>query len=181
MNEMSTIFSALLVFVAQIGVASPVDFDRDIHPLLADHCYQCHGPDAKQRQAGLRLDLQEGLFRVEKDVSIVVPGKPDQSELIRRITHPDPTQRMPPAETRSTLSREQIDLVRRWIQGGASWKGHWSLQPFRPLFALIPVLQRPTGEPIVHEIRSIISCCGNYPGSDFPLHPQHLGSGFSVG
>ncbi len=131
MNEMSTVFSALLVFVAQVGVASPVDFDRDIHPLLADHCYQCHGPDAKQRQAGLRLDLQEGLFRVEKDVSIVVPGKPDQSELIRRITHPDPAQRMPPAETRSTLSREQIDLVRRWIQGGASWKGHWSLQPIR--------------------------------------------------
>ena len=128
---MSTVFSALLVFVAQIGVASPVDFDRDIHPLLADHCYQCHGPDAKQRQAGLRLDLQEGLFRVEKDVSIVVPGKPDQSELIRRITHPDSAQRMPPAETRSTLSREQIDLVRRWIQGGASWKGHWSLQPIR--------------------------------------------------
>src|SRR5271168_338665 len=98
-----------------------VDFNRDIRPILSESCYQCHGPDRNKRKADLRLDTRDGLFRATPDSTIVVAGKPDQSELLSRIMSEDGDFRMPPPKGGSQLTAEQIALVQRWIEQGAEW------------------------------------------------------------
>jgi hypothetical protein len=110
-----------------------VDFNRDIRPILSDNCYQCHGPDKNQRKAHLRLDTREGLFSSHDDLHIVVPGKPDQSELFRRITATDKSERMPEPKSGKSLTPRQTALIEKWIKQGAEWKGHWAyIKPTRP-------------------------------------------------
>ena len=91
--------------------APSVDFNRQIRPILSESCYQCHGPDQNKRKADLRLDLREGLFRSADGITIVVPGKPDESELVERIATDDPELRMPPAKSGSRLTAEQVGLI----------------------------------------------------------------------
>ena len=129
----------LLFFVWVIASATEsladdnVDFGRDIRPILSDHCFQCHGPDTNNREAALRLDVRESAMAKRDDRHAVVPGEPDQSELVRRITSTDPDQRMPPPEFERRLSATQIELISRWIQQGAQWQAHWSfVSPRRP-------------------------------------------------
>ena len=106
-----------------------VRFNRDIRPILSDVCFQCHGPDERQRQAGLRLDREAAAKGTsDSGVNIIVPGSADASELFRRITHPESDQRMPPADSGKQLTPEQIERFRRWIEGGAEWEGHWSFR-----------------------------------------------------
>ena len=111
-----------------------VDFNRDIRPILSDNCYACHGPDAGQRKGDLRFDTKAGLFSDRKDGrKTLVAGKPDQSEIYRRITNPDPADRMPPTKFNKALTDRQVALVKKWIEQGAEWKGHWAYQhPERP-------------------------------------------------
>ncbi len=109
--------------------AAAVDFNRDIRPILSETCYQCHGPDAKKRKADLRLDTRAGLFRSADGSTVVVPARPDESELWLRIASDDPETRMPPPKAGKPLVPAQADLVRRWIEQGAVWKGHWSFIP----------------------------------------------------
>lgn len=106
--------------------AEPVDFQRDVRPILADNCFQCHGPDEGSRQAELRLDTQDGALAARPRGAAVVPTDVDASTLYQRITHQDDRRRMPPVASNKTLSDEQIDLLRRWIAEGASWDQHWS-------------------------------------------------------
>ncbi len=108
-----------------------VDFRRDIRPLLSDKCFFCHGPDERQRQAGLRLDTRDGLFAERKGGRPVAAGSATSSLLWRRITHADADQRMPPADSGKSLTREQVELVRRWIDEGAEWREHWAYVPPR--------------------------------------------------
>jgi hypothetical protein len=111
--------------------ADEIDFARDIRPILIEHCYTCHGPDAGLRQAGLRLDLRSGATsRLESGRRAVVPGRPAESELWRRITHADPAERMPPPEGKP-LSDQQRERLKKWIQAGAPWPDHWSFVPPR--------------------------------------------------
>ncbi|MGI9429768.1 MAG: DUF1549 domain-containing protein, partial [Bythopirellula sp.] len=117
-----------------ISSAVPVDYLRDIRPILSDSCYACHGPDEASREAELRLDQPDFLL-AENDSQhpIVLRGDPDQSELWRRISSDDPDELMPPADSGKTLTAEQIQLIRRWVAQGASWKQHWAfLTPLRP-------------------------------------------------
>jgi mono/diheme cytochrome c family protein len=116
-----------------VGIAK-VDFAHDIRPLLADRCFRCHGPDAKVRKAGFRLDQEKSAKgQAESGEHPIVPGKPESSELIRRITSADADERMPPKDSGKTLSKHEIDLLRRWIQEGARWRQHWAfVQPVRP-------------------------------------------------
>ena len=100
-----------------------VDFDRDIRPILSDRCYFCHGPDQKQRQAGLRLDLEADARHV------ISPGAPDDSELWLRIVSEDDDERMPPPSSRLEVSAEERLLIRAWIQQGGNWKKHWAFEP----------------------------------------------------
>ena len=115
---------------AQQGASAPaVDFQRDVRPILADNCFQCHGPDESTRQVRLRLDTAEGAFAERPAGQPVVRGDAGASLVYQRVTHADPRLRMPPADTNKTLSGEQIGVLRRWIDEGASWDQHWAFQP----------------------------------------------------
>ena len=108
---------------------SGVDFDQDIRPILSDNCFQCHGPDAAQREAELRLDTKSGLFGDLDDYKVVAPGDLEKSELVYRIAHEDPEERMPPEDADRHLKDSEIALIKTWISEGAIWEQHWSLVP----------------------------------------------------
>lgn len=112
-------------------VAEPttVDFQRDVRPILSDRCYPCHGPDAKERKARLRLDTKDGAFRVRRGESPIVPGKPKASELLRRVATTDDDERMPPPKSGPALRASEVEILRQWIASGAKWDEHWAFRP----------------------------------------------------
>ena len=114
--------------------AAKIDFIRDIRPILSDNCFACHGPDEKQRKAKLRLDKGEEALKPAKSGDLaIVPGDVARSKLIERVTAQDPDEVMPPPRSKKKLTARQIDLLKRWIAGGADYKGHWAyLKPERP-------------------------------------------------
>ena len=125
-------FTLALSAVCQPGVGlaeTAIDFDRDIKPILSDNCYHCHGPDGESREAELRMDQKESVFGERDDYWIVLPGEPDESELVARLITSDEDEMMPPAESGKELTPEQIDLLQRWVAEGAPWKEHWSFVP----------------------------------------------------
>ncbi len=111
-----------------------IDFNRDIRPILSDHCYACHGPDENKRKAGLRLDRQEDAFKTLKSGHCaIVPGNLEKSSLVQRVTTKDADDLMPPPDEGKPLRAEQIALLVRWVETGAEWKKHWSfIPPQRP-------------------------------------------------
>ena len=105
----------------------PVRFNRDVRPILSENCFECHGPDAAKRKADLRLD--SGAL----GQAVVVAGKPTESELFKRITHADPEERMPPADSGRALTPGNIETLRTWIEQGGEWGKHWAfIPPKRP-------------------------------------------------
>ncbi len=120
---------ALVIPIASVAADRPVDFARDIRPLLSDKCFFCHGPDPNHREADLRLDVREDVFADRGGYAAVVPGKLDESELIARITSDDESMKMPPPDSHKELTAEQIALIKRWVEQGAEWKGHWAYDP----------------------------------------------------
>ena len=122
---------------------TPVDFNRDIRPIFSENCYACHGPDKNKRKAGLRLDRQEDAFsKSESGDFAIVPGDLSKSKLLKLIVSSDDDERMPPPKTGKRLTKEQVELLRRWIEQGAKWKPHWAyLPPERPV--LPPVKNKP--------------------------------------
>ena len=109
--------------------AAPVDFSRDIRPILSDACFRCHGPDEGKRKAKLRLDLKEGLYRTRNDITVVKPGAPADSELVYRTSSKDDDEVMPPRDAVRQLKPEEIALLKRWVAEGALWSGHWAFTP----------------------------------------------------
>ena len=124
---------ALALFVpfgaALAAAPAPVDFSREILPLLSDACYKCHGPDEPARKAKLRLDQKEGLFRTRNDVTVVKPGAPADSELLFRIVSTDPEEVMPPPDAVRQLKPAEIALLQRWVAEGAPHGNHWAFTP----------------------------------------------------
>jgi hypothetical protein len=117
-------------FVAATVAAEPeIRFDRDIRPLLSENCFACHGPDEGNRAADLRLDTFAGATADFGGHAAIVPGASERSAILERITSPDPDLKMPPPETGKSLTDEQVSLLRRWIDGGAVYKGHWAYAP----------------------------------------------------
>ena len=99
-----------------------IDFSREILPLLSDACFQCHGPDPKARKGNLRLDVEESAKKYDEgEMAVIAPGKPGESELIRRLLTEDEDDLMPPAEIGRPLTESQVDLLRKWIAQGAQW------------------------------------------------------------
>src|SRR5947207_3565714 len=94
----------------------PIQFNRDVRPILSDACFQCHGPDKAKRKAKLRFDIEEGAFADLGGRFALTPGNLAKSELYQRITSKDDKERMPPATSRGKLTDRQIDLIRRWIE-----------------------------------------------------------------
>src|SRR5262245_60986589 len=99
------ILASLIAIPLASAADSDVDFSRDIRPILADNCFRCHGPDAKQRQAGLRLDVREEALKPAESGSLaIVPGKPETSGLVARIFSADESERMPPTDSQKKLT-----------------------------------------------------------------------------
>ena len=112
------------------AVPETVDFNQHIRPILSTNCYVCHGPDISTREAGLRLDIRDSaIVRLESGAIAVVPGNHEESELIRRVLSTNPDDQMPPSSVKKTLSAYEVNLLKRWIDQGAEWKKHWSLEP----------------------------------------------------
>ena len=109
------------------------DFNSDIRPILSRNCFACHGPDEHDRQGGLRLDVREAaIAELDSGSTAIVPGRPDESELISRIHDSDPDTIMPPPESNHVLSQPQKDLLGRWIAAGATYAPHWAFVAPRP-------------------------------------------------
>ncbi len=109
--------------------AAEIDFARDILPILSDACFHCHGPDEVGRKGNLRLDTESGAFADLGDRAAIVPGKPDDSELVIRVFETDPAAIMPPPSLNRPLSQKQKELLRDWVAQGAKWGGHWAFRP----------------------------------------------------
>jgi len=132
---------AVVVIAASAASGAPLDYARDVRPILSQHCFKCHGPDEKARKGGYRLDLRKSAVEKTKSGLIpIVPGKPDESELVRRITADDDSELMPPPATKKPLSPTQKDILKRWITEGAEYKDHWAF-----------VAPKPSGPPAVKQ------------------------------
>jgi len=126
---------SLLAFASAIGAEEPVDFNRDIRPILSENCYFCHGPDAAKRKADMRLDVRAAALEAEA----FVPGDVEKSELHRRIHEIDPDEIMPPPKSKLKLTEAQKTLLGRWIDEGAEYAQLWSLVvPERADFPELP-------------------------------------------
>jgi hypothetical protein len=121
---------ACLTLAAQTPAATgPINFSRDIHPIISENCFACHGPDAEARKAKLRLDTRDGALKTHDDKTPIVPHHPEQSELVRRILTSDPDDHMPPPDSGKSLTPHQIELLQQWIKEGADYTKQWSFQP----------------------------------------------------
>jgi hypothetical protein len=119
----------LTYFVSDGFAAEPLEYNRDVRPILAENCFACHGPDSAARKADLRLDQREAAITA----GAITPEKADESELLHRVLSTDPEQVMPPPLTKKQLTADQKETLRRWINEGAAYQPHWSLiAPVRP-------------------------------------------------
>jgi hypothetical protein len=125
------VWSGLGEGISKAGAAdvSSVDFNRDIRPLLSDNCIYCHGPDATHRKADLRLDTEAGAKADLGGYHAIVEGDSTRSEMVARIRHEDPDERMPPPDSGKSLTPAQKELLTRWISQGAPWSQHWAYVP----------------------------------------------------
>jgi hypothetical protein len=113
-----------------VGAEPALVFNRDTRPILSDKCFACHGFDAKQRKAGLRLDTAEGAFHTTESGAIPIkPGDLGGSEVWRRITSADRDEQMPPPQSHKTLTAHEKEAIRRWIEQGAPYQKHWAFEP----------------------------------------------------
>lgn len=153
MRRVTRLFLALLLSVitrplaaqqaARPGVGG-VDFQREVRPILSENCFHCHGPDKSTRMVGLRLDARDSAFSTRPNGRVIVPGDARASLLYQRISHNIDAMRMPPVFAKRTLTAEQKDVFRRWIEQGAPWKEHWSFQaPVRPALPQVAAKQWP--------------------------------------
>ncbi len=149
------------------GESSRIDFNRDVRPILSEKCFACHGFDKNKREAGLRLDTKAGLFSPPKpDAAIpVIAGKPDESELIDRVTSDQDDQRMPPPKKGGkTLTPKQVETLRRWVAEGAEWKGHWAYIP--PVKHAVPKVEGVHQNPVDAFILARIKDAGLSPSPE---------------
>lgn len=125
------------------AVPDVVDYNFHVRPILSDRCFKCHGPDANKREADLRLDTEEGAFAALKDdpsSHVIVPGDPLSSALYLRISSNDTASVMPPPSSNLTLTKEEIQIIKKWIAQGAQYKKHWSFIP--PVKSKIPAVDK---------------------------------------
>ena len=122
----------LCLAASSASAVEPVEFNRDIRPILSDNCFYCHGNDASHRKAKLRLDIREDALKKEA----FVPGDAAASELVKRLFLTDPEEIMPPPESHKKLTPEQKELLKRWVAEGAKYQNHWAYEA--PVKASVP-------------------------------------------
>ena len=121
---------ALRARSASGAVPEKISYNRHVRPILSNNCFYCHGPDEKHREADLRLDVRGGATTDLGGHAAVVPGRPTESMLLARVTSRDDDERMPPPQSKKPLlSAEQVEILRRWIEQGAEYDGHWAFLP----------------------------------------------------
>jgi hypothetical protein len=138
------LFAALL-FPFTAGAADKLSFNRDIRPILSDKCFPCHGPDEKKRDSGLRLDIREEALKERDGIRAIVPGKPDESDVVARITSGDRDEMMPkPKAKLGALTLAEVEAIKRWIAEGAEYEPHWSFISLKPVDApgIDPLIER---------------------------------------
>ncbi|MEN9575520.1 MAG: hypothetical protein RL514_3375 [Verrucomicrobiota bacterium] len=142
--------AALVAALPLTAAPAKLDFNRDIRPILSDNCFACHGPDTQKVKGGLRLDTREAALKPAKSGALpVVPGKPEKSSLLQRISTMVAADLMPPPESHKTLTTAQKDTLRRWIFEGANYSAHWAfVAPQRPSTPPIGNRQSAIGNPI---------------------------------
>ncbi len=169
---LGAVFAITISFIATNKVAavtqSTVSFNRDIRPLLSDTCFLCHGPDKSSRKAGLRLDIRdEAIKKTKSGITPIVPGKPEASEVVRRIFATDKYEVMPPPDAHKDLTAPQKELLKRWIAEGAVYEGHWAYQPLtRPTVPLIRNPNSPIRNPIDAFIQARLAKDGLQPAPE---------------
>jgi hypothetical protein len=131
---------AVTIAASPVFADSSVDFNRDIRPILSKQCFACHGPDEESREADLRLDTATGATADIEGRRAITPGKPDGSELVRRIESSDPEKVMPPPDSGHELTDTEKQMLREWIASGAEYKVHWSFIP--PEKASLPAVKQ---------------------------------------
>ena len=127
--SLASLLAAYSLLPGQSAAAEPVRFGREVLPILAANCFSCHGPDEKNRKAGLRLDVESEAKAKRRSGSPIVPGEPGKSLILTRLTSIDPDVVMPPPSSHKQVSAAQIEIIRRWIVEGAKWGRHWSFEP----------------------------------------------------
>lgn len=132
----------LLLAAAPLGAQSP-GYNREVRPLLSDNCFHCHGPDQGHRKGGLRLDIRDEALKPAKSGKMaIVPGKPEESELLVRLEQTDPEEIMPPPESHKVLTAAQKATLRQWIAEGAKYEAHWAYTAIRK--PEVPDLKHPS-------------------------------------
>ena len=132
-------FLAVTLGAATANGAEKLRYNRDIRPILSDKCFHCHGPDKNKRDSGLRLDVREDAIALRDGIRAIVPGKPDESEIIARITTADADDHMPPAKSKlDGFTPTEITMLKRWISEGAEYEPHWAFIPLKPIAAAKP-------------------------------------------
>lgn len=128
---LGSLFAASNIALKASKPRGPVSYNFEVRPILAENCFGCHGPDLKANKAKLRLDTFEGATAkfADSEGHAIVPGKPEQSDLLTRIKSHDPEIMMPEAESGKKLTEAQKDILHRWIVEGARYEKHWSLIP----------------------------------------------------
>jgi hypothetical protein len=126
--------TALFLFVGRCCLADGPDFAREVRPVLSNRCFKCHGPDEAHREAGLRLDTREAaVAELDSGTRAIVPGHPDDSELIARITATDPDLVMPPPHAKAVVTADERRILGEWIAAGAEYRPHWAfVKPEKP-------------------------------------------------
>ncbi len=132
--SLAFVVGCLVATTSHAQTQRPIQYNRDVRPILSNHCFACHGFDDKARQANLRLDQRDrAIAKLESDKTAIVPGKPEQSELLKRIASHDPHEVMPPPSTNKKVSAAEQAILKRWIEQGAEYQQHWAfVAPTRP-------------------------------------------------
>ena len=120
-----------LIDTSRAAEAEPLNFSRDIRPILSAKCFACHGPDSQDRDADYRMDTKEGAFADLGGYHAIIPGDPENSEIIKRVISDDEDKLMPPPKHKKPITPEEIALLKRWIAEGAPYTGHWAYEPVK--------------------------------------------------
>ena len=164
-----TLAACLAILTFEAGAA--VDFNREIRPILSGYCFKCHGPDEETREADLRLDVRDdALLAAESGAFAIVPGDPESSELLARVSTHDEDDVMPPPSENKQLSGEQIEVLRQWILEGANYAKHWAYEaPVRPPLPEVEQADWPRND-LDHFVLARLEDAGLKPNAEAPRH-----------
>lgn len=153
------LFSCVVIFLGGLLTAwGKVEYDREVLPILTAKCLACHGPDASQQKAGLRLDDPEAAYMERNGLRAVVPGEPAQSELVHRIFSKDQDEVMPPPGEGTELTDAEKDIIKRWIREGARYERHWAFRS--PVKRGLPNVKGGTVQAIDTFVQEALSMAG---------------------